>query len=147
MVSLAQAAATEPFAPWIAVSSFGALVLAGLLLVAGVGMVRRRPWCVKASVTWAVLKIVYCIPATGLAFTVSAARVDAMQQAATATDTSPGDGFFVVAHGFDVGVLGCGLLWTLLFPAFMLIWFLRAKVRTEVATWAGQDDLEVIDEP
>ena len=52
-----------------------------------------------------------------------------------------------MAHGFDVGVLGCGLLWTLLFPAFMLIWFLRAKVRTEVATWAGQEDLEVFDEP
>ena len=58
-------------------------------------------------------------------------------QLSTEAGSSPGDGFFALAHGVGVGMLGCGLLWTWLFPVFVLIWFLRAKVRAEVASWAG----------
>ncbi len=142
MVNAAQAAATEQFGPWNLLSALGSLALAGLLLAAGIGMVRRRPWCGKASLAWSILKIVYSIPATVLAFIVNSAQIDAMQQASTEAGNSGAGGFFALAQGLGVGVIGCGLLWAWVFPVFVLIWFLRAKVRTEVATWAGQEGLE-----
>jgi len=100
-----------------------------LLFVAGVGLVKCRPWSGKLCNTWAFLKIVVLIFSTYVGYMTQQAMMEAMIQNNPNMAANPG-----MMIGASIGVF-IGLVWGLALPVFMLIWFSRAKVKQEVATW------------
>ena len=132
VANAARAAVVDRFAPWNFLSHLGSFALAALLLAAGIGMVRRRPWCVKVSLWWSALKMLYAIPVAILAYVFSTAKIEAMEQA-TAGDMTV---LLTAARGFTIALTVMGLVWAWIFPLVLLTWFCSHGIRAEVATWA-----------
>ncbi len=99
-------------------------VLSAWLLVAGIGVLRRRPWSRGAAVGWAVAKILYTIPLSVLGYFIIKAQFEAMEPIWAA-------------------VWGCSTLWAWALPLFLIIWFRRAPVKTEVERWALESRAKV----
>ncbi len=115
------------------ISMVVATVVAAWLLVAGIGVLRRRPWSRGATVGWAVAKIIYAIPA----YFLNKAQFEAMEQAAIDSGTPmPTGRIFTIMQSVVVPMMGCSMLWTWALPLFLIIWFRRASVKTEVERWA-----------
>ena len=43
---------------------------------------------------------------------------------------------FTSMHSGSAAITGCWMLWEWALPLFLIIWFLRAPVKTEVERWA-----------
>ncbi len=110
-------------------------VVAAWLLVAGIGVLRRRPWSRSAAVGWAVAKILYVIPTSVLGYLFYKAKFDAMEQAAIDSGTPMPTGMFTIMHSAGAAMTGCSALWAWALPLFLIIWFRRAPVKTEVERW------------
>ncbi len=111
-------------------------VVAAWLLVAGIGVLRRRPWSRRAAVGWAVAKILYAIPGSVLGYLLNKALFDAMEQAAIDSGTPMPTGIFTSMQSGGAAMIGCETLWAWALPLFLIIWFRRASVKTEVERWA-----------
>ena len=138
-------------------------VLAAWLLVAGIGVLRRRPWSRSAAVGWAVAKTLFTIPYSVLGYLLHNALLDAMEQAAIDSGTPMGDrlevpvaptvelevvyvtatSIFPNMHSGGAAMMGCSMLWAWALPLFLIIWFLRAPVKTEVERWALESRAKV----
>ncbi len=117
-----------------------ALMLSLWLLVAGIGIAQRRAWSRPASIGWAITKVVAAVGDTVLAFVfisdiaayVSEGWSGGQQQAPQLPE-----GFFAVMMAF---MIIAGFFFALIWPVFLLIWFARRRVRTEIADWRQQDE-------
>ena len=112
------------------VAALDYLVNVGLcivLLIAGVGLLRRRPWSARFARLWAVLDLILMVVGTLVLYDYYKRQ-------------------FVVSiadSGLSMGTVGIlyatltffGLLVSFVFPVFVLIWFARRKIKDEVATW------------
>ncbi len=112
-------------------------VVAAWLLVAGIGVLRRRPWSRGATVSWAVAKIIYAIPASVLGYFHNKAQLEAMEQAAIDSGTPIPTGIFTIMQSVGVAMMGWSMLWVWALPLFLIIWFRSAPVKTEVERWAA----------
>lgn len=112
---------------WMARMSVIAGMLSVLLLVIGIGLVRRRPWAIPTAKVWAVLKILMVIVNLGISTVIQRSIAEAIQQAGT---TSRGPAL----HSTPTGI-AFGLAWGCALPVFMLIWFARQEIREEIARW------------
>jgi hypothetical protein len=108
-----------------------AMGLAIWLLLAGIGVIRRQQTAAVSMRRWAITKTVLC--AVGfvvvLALTILAEDI---------TDT------ITETLGTDVATLGMAtfyilllamLLWTILWPVFVLVWFSRASIQEQIGRW------------
>jgi hypothetical protein len=111
---------------WLARISLVSAILAVVLLVVGVGLVRRRAWAIPLGKTWAVLQIIVAILGTGMSHMIQRSIAEAIQQAGT-TGRMP--------IGTSPAATAWSLLWGCALPVFMLIWFARREIREEVAAW------------
>ena len=110
-------------------------ILAGLLLLAGILLLKRTPVAPSLCVVWAVLKFFAVIANAILTYLMQQAQFQAVQ-------SDPG---FQQAPGFVSGMMqgmaiGTGvimLLWGWALPVFMLIWLRRAKIREQVRAWGA----------
>ncbi len=114
------------------ISMVVATVVAAWLLVAGIGVLRRRPWSRGATVGWAVAKIIYAIPA----YFLNKAQFEAMEQAAIDSGTPIPTGIFTIMQSVGGAMMGWSILWVWALPLFLIIWFRWAPVKTEVERWA-----------
>lgn len=105
---------------------------AGLLLAAGIGMVRRRRWSIRAATLWAWIKIVLVVLGAVAAVFMQRVQFEAMTQNAA-------NGPAAMPRGVMVGVLVViGLFtvaWGWALPIFTLVWLRLAGSRREIATW------------
>lgn len=121
---------------WVILSGVLTIVVASVLLAAGIGVVRRRAWGAKTMLVWAVLKFVWGGISVAGGVLMQMEQMKAMQ----AQTASPGQG---VPAAMMTGMtdmvmifgLGFGLLWAWALPVFVLIWFMRPKIRAEVRAW------------
>ena len=124
--------AYDEWSGWIIVLSVFSLLVAVLLLVAGIGLFRRRGWSVKIVRCWAVLKIVRVL--------VTAAMIDGSQaQDSFDRGWQAGGGAVMPAHIgqiVSVIIIGVTILWGWALPVFMLIWLSRRTVREEYREWS-----------
>ena len=134
-VNAAQMDVLRQYMPWTILSGLGSLALGVLLLVAGIGLLRRRSWSRKASVVWSILRMTYAIPTGVLGYIVNTAQFEAMEQAAASSSSPIPSGFFAIMHSLGPAGLGCGLVWGWALPVFLLSWFSRSKIKAEVAQW------------
>ena len=110
-----------------------AIGAAGLLLFAGIGICKKRPWGPRLSVKWAIVKMIVVVVTLWLNWAIQQATVDTMRQ--NPTGPQLGSAYFSV---FLIGTIVVGLLWGWAYPIFMLIWMSRAKVRAQIRdTWTA----------
>ncbi len=106
---------------------------AGLLIFAGIGTARKKPWGPRLSVLWAIVKMIVVVLTLWLAWPVQQAQMETMQQ-----NLGPqvGRGFY---DAMLYGGMVLGLLWGWAYPIFLLIWMSRAKVRAQIRdTWIAE---------
>jgi len=119
----------EKWGFWIVLIQVIMMCLAGLLLAAGIGLVKRHRWGVTAACTWAVLKIVFVLVNVIPAYLMQQDQFDAMTRQGF---PAMGGGFFTV---FGTLTIAVGVLWGWALPVFFLVWFARATIKAETADW------------
>lgn len=134
MTSIPQQAANlkvmQNWQAWNVASSLLTSALGVLLLIAGISLVMRQMRAQKIIKAWALIKIVAVVFTTILTVKVQEDMFAAMQQD---PNMLPMGSTFYTAMGF-VG-MAFGLLWGWAFPMFVLIWFRRKKIKSELAGW------------
>ncbi len=116
---------------WTVVLSLAFTALAIGLLIAGIGLLRRRRWAIGASQIWAILKILVVIASTALQYQMAEVQTELVtQQGGTAGIPAQFAGTLTTA------AMVVGLLWGCALPVFMLIWFARGKIKSETAGWS-----------
>ncbi len=126
-----------------AVSGGAGMMVATLLLIAGIGMLRRRPWSVSANRWWAVLKMLLVVGQVAFAILIQ----DEVVAEITRNDPNAaamGAGFVSVAVGIGFAFV---LLWGWAYPVFLLIWLSRRGVKAETASWQRGDDQPPVARP
>ncbi len=136
--------AMEGLKPWMIIGAVLTLALGILLLVAGIGLVRRRAWSPTACMVWAGIKMVFVVGNTILADMAQQAQFEVMQEMMQQDPNMPAAmpammGSFMQVFGVFTIVLG--ILWGWALPVFLLSWFSRSKVNSEVAGWQHPPDL------
>lgn len=123
----------QELGPQMVVLSGVAVVIAGLLLIGGIGLMRRRAWAVPVCITWAVVKILFVVVNSYNGMIIQTRQLEMMEQDPNMPLT-----------GDIAGILGVmsmifGLLWGWALPIFLLIWLGRKTSRAEVARWKHPD--------
>ena len=137
-VTKAQMDALRQYMPYTLVLGVAATALAVLLLISGIGLVRRRSWCVKSHVTWAIARLVFAIPHSAVSYVMNKQMFESMQQASSTSGAPMPPGLATIMA--SAGIIGVviGLVWAALWPGFVLFWFNRATIREEVAMWDAE---------
>lgn len=116
---------------WIIAASILTTTIAGLLLAGGIGLVKRRRWAPRVVIAWAIVKIIFVAANSGMNYFFQQEQFREMIE----SDSPPvGMEKFMMAIGI-VGLV-LGVLWGWALPAFMLCWFGRKSVRSEIAQWS-----------
>jgi hypothetical protein len=111
------------------------LVLGGLLAIGGVGLLMRRPWSRPTILLWSVLKILYAFGSSIVNYQVQMHWAEAMQNDPSMQGMG---GMMTMMMGvFGIAGIVIGILWYSALPVFMIVWFMRRTVRTEVRSWAA----------
>ena len=124
----------EHWTPTIIVLAVVAAPLAGLLLAAGIGLVKCRGWAPRAAIAWSVLKIVFVLVQTGFGIAVQREQFAAMRSAPGTAAIPPG---IMEAMAYAGAVVGVAWGWAL--PIVMLWWFNRPDVRATIANWKERE--------
>ncbi len=116
------------------VQTCAAWALSVWLLVAGIGLTRRRAWARVHCLGWSVAKIVLTLLGTlaGLLFAPMIAQQinDQLSQ--------QGQAPFTVTVPIIMFVSLIMTAFLLIWPLFMLMWFMRGRIREEVEAWAAE---------
>ncbi len=126
--------AMERFAPWTMAVQLLLMAVAILLLIAGIGLVRRRRWSIKAGVVWAVLKILAVVPNAVLTYVTVNAQMEAVPKDPN-MQQMPAGLFSMIGSFGGIAAALWALLWGWAYPVFILIWFSRRKIKDEVEGW------------
>ena len=126
--------ALDGLKPALIISGALTMVLAIVLLIGGIGLLRRRAWGRSTCLTWAGLKMVLVVGNSVLSYIVQQAQFQAMAEDPNMAGNMPG---FLPALMQAMGAVGLviGLIWGWALPIFMLIWFSRRKIKAEIAQW------------
>lgn len=124
---------TERWMTYTVTAAAVSMILAIVLLIAGIGIVRRRRWSCGRVKTWACLKIVLVLFTAVMQGLIQRETFEGIQQQQPMMG-GPASQSFVV--GVAIGTTALALLWGWALPVFMLIWFSRRQIRNEVASWA-----------
>lgn len=107
------------------------LPLAIVHLTAGIQTLRRKP----SARTWVVVFFAYAVL---LAIPAAVYQYFAMQQQMQqAAQQSGQPAMAVVGSGFGLVMAIVGMLVSLLWPTFLLIWYSRPSIREEMSTWSA----------
>jgi hypothetical protein len=117
---------------WLAVTYCAALLLALFLLIGGIGLVSRRRYGVNLTRMWSWLKIPHVLGVTVLTYLMNEDTVRLTKELA---EGAPGPVPEQMMEMITYVVLAITWAWGMALPIFVLIWYARAKVKAEVATW------------
>lgn len=112
----------------ISISVLKAL-LAGILVMTGILIARRKSNGRKWSVRYSLLQILFAFISCGVALLMQS------QSLAELTSITPEQ-----ASASDLASFGAvaGFFWTLILPIFLLLWFRRSKIKQEVVDWQAR---------
>ncbi len=133
-------AAMVEWGRWMVAGSLAGLGLGVLLLVGGVRLMQRRPRGRTLCLTWAALRMPVVVFGLVVGYLMQQDHLVAMQEMFASDPSVPAAMSAMFGRFMQAGVLAgsvIGLLWGWALPVFMLIWFSRGKIKTEVASWSG----------
>ena len=137
--SMGMAAMVE-WGRWMVASSLAGLGIGVLLLLGGVSLMQRRPRGRTLCLTWALLRMPAVVLGLVVGYLMQRDQLVAMQEMFASDPSVPAAMSAMFGRFMQAGVLVgsvIGLLWGWALPVFMLIWFSRGKIKTEVASWSG----------
>ena len=111
---------------WGGIGGLLSVVAGAALLVAGVGLMMRRPWSVTLTKVWAIAKMIIVTVGAILG---SVIMQETMMDADPTMASTSGAGARVMIFV----VVGIAWGWTL--PVIALVWMSRARIKSEVAQW------------
>jgi len=123
--------AVEQMNTWMVVGSILSLLVAGLLLAAGIGLLRRRLWGLACYSAWAMLKILWVAVNTGITLSMRDATMEFIGASNPSGPIIPARLTTLITVIVPVGAL----IWGWALPVFMLIWLSRAKIKAETVQW------------
>ena len=115
---------------WIVLLAGLATALAVVLLVAGIGLVRRRRRAVRTLAGWATFRMLLAVGQAAVNYRLAPAQYAVMRNDPSMAGMP--SGFVELIGPITAGVL---LIWGCALPIFLLIWFGRRKIKDEVTTW------------
>ena len=108
------------------------LVLGVLLLIGGIMLLKRKPVSSVTLQAWAVLKI---LGGGFMIFKSMALQKSHMEIMFTATGGSEAEMIGNITQYAMWFGLAFGFLWLIALPVFILIWFNREKIKTQMSNW------------
>jgi hypothetical protein len=108
------------------------VAVAILLLVAGIGLIKRRTWALKASTVWAGTKITLGVANLLVNYVMQQKIAEAVSAGAIDADAAK----LFARGGASLVAMLPGLLWVLALPVFVLIWLSLPNSKEETARWA-----------
>ncbi len=124
-------AAMQKFAAWNIATNIFAVLVAVLLIVGGARLIKRRAKCRATILCWCGLKFVVAVITLILGYFIgqeqSALKGSDDQQAAMVVSA--------MEQGGAIVIQALTFLWLIALPVFMVIWFNRPRIRSEVARW------------
>ena len=128
--------------PLMLLTSAGGLLLGAAELTGGIGVCRRRRWGVHTLTGWAVAKSLFVIATTLMMAGWQHQLMGGMFADFGRTGGSPDADRYLQSFQAVmkwVAVLGAvvGIMFGLALPVFLLIWFNRTGVRSEIAAWGS----------
>ncbi len=132
--------------PFLLISGFGILFLGGLLFFGGLFLTLRKRSASMMLSMWAVLKVVLGVVSVYFSYQIQQEQIPLMLEAqkkamgkagpaaAAGAEDMMGMISSITEIASTVGMV-LGLLWLMVLPAVMLIWFIRPKIRREMAEW------------
>ncbi len=106
-------------------------IVACLLVAVGIGLLKQRAWAPVWAIRYAVLDMVLTLGEGTLGALAQVAQMEAMQ-AADPTAFGPIGGWTTL---IAYGSVGLGVLVSLVWPVFLIVWFTRRRVREQTSTW------------
>jgi hypothetical protein len=122
----------EEWASYFTAMYTATILVGGVLLAAGIGLIKRRPWGVTAVWLWVFVRMVLAVGEAVLSSRAQHEQFTAMTRQ-DPTLQGMGSGFASQMAIFSFAIT---LLWGWALPVFMLIWFLRKTIKAEVAQWS-----------
>lgn len=118
-------------------SSVVSLLLAGALILGSVFLLKRRRKSVPLLQVWAVVSGIVAIVMSIFTYRFTKQQMTIMFRGME-EDMGASEAQVSSAIGEVVSALAAfgGLIWALALPVFLLIWFARAKIRTETQEWS-----------
>ncbi len=112
-----------------------AFALSVWLLLAGIGLVRRRPWARKQCFGWSVVKILFTVTSTTISILLTSQSVQHINDQMSQGGQTP---LFTMTEGIFIIIVLAAVVWALIWPVFLLAWFSRESVKQEVAAWEAE---------
>ena len=111
------------------------LALGFLLLLGGILLVMKKPVSRTILLVWAMLKIAFALwqAPLGLAFQKDLIPLQ-QKMLSKGAEKTPDVSALMETMGPMIQIIS--VLWLCALPIFMLIWFMRAKIRMQVSGWA-----------
>ena len=129
-------AGMSKWATWLSVLSGVATLIAGVLLIGGIGMVKQRGWSSRTLVAWAITKIIFAVPMSAIVALMQHDQMNAAFASMKTGSTPPPPGMLgAMSSGIAAFTVVISLVWYWAFPAFVLIWLTRRGHRALMATW------------
>jgi len=123
-------AVIQEFSIWVVFGSLLGLAVATWLLFGGIALVKRRRSSRKICLGWAVVKMVFVVANTVASFAMAESQMEAMAQDPNLPPLPAG-----FASGMAIFGAGFGVCWGWALPVFMLIWFSRSNIKSQMALW------------
>ena len=115
---------------WTVTSSLLSVLIAAALLAAGIGLVKRRAWSIRAARGWALVRLLFVGIAAVMAYRIGQAQFDAMAEQGDLGGLPE----WLVDLLLPLTVVAT-LAWGWAFPVLILIWLGRAKIKAETGLW------------
>jgi hypothetical protein len=127
--------AMAQYAPLVIGSGVLNMICAVLLIVAGIQLLKRRVSGRTLHLAYAGLRTVGVLFSLVPGWLMHVAQMEAMQASGVAMPPGLGAGFMT---GMGVAGLVLGAVWGLVYPVFIVVWFMRGKIREQVSAWEGE---------
>ena len=112
------------------------LALGFLLLLGGILLVMKKPVSRTILLIWAMLKIAFALWQAPLGLAFQKELIPLQQKMLSKGDPKVSDvGAIMETMGPIIQIIS--VLWLCALPIFMLIWFMRARIRMQVSGWAA----------
>lgn len=131
----AMADAAARYTPYLVVANILTLGVAVVLLVGGIGLVKRRRWSRMALLHWSWMKMLVAVVGGVLGYLVQQAQFEAMQNDPDISGQMPAM-FGSIMRTFGGVGLVLQITWFWALPVFTLVWFNRRPIRHEVSQWS-----------
>jgi len=116
---------------WMIANSVLTTLVAILLIVGGAKLIKRQVQCRMMLLSWAALKILLAVIASVIGYFSLQDQMAAVEKSGAATPAMSQ----TATKLMGLFSMGFGFLWAIAGAVFIIIWFKREKIRSEVSSW------------